>query len=1055
MCYRTDKGSIMAGAIRVLYVDDEPDLLEIGKLFLEQSGDFLVATAVSGPAALDLISREKFDAIISDYQMSGMDGIQFLTEVRARFGVVPFILFTGRGREEVVIEALNKGADFYLQKGGEPGAQFAELSNQVRHAVTWRQVEESLVESEKRHPHVVDVVEDQTEFICRFLPDGIHVFVNDAYCLYFGMDRKNVIGSRFRPRIPPEDRENVARLIASLTPENPLGTIDQRIIMQDGSIRWQRWVDRAIFHADGSLKEYQSVSRDITDWKESVEALRESELKYRDIFENSVIGLFQTAPGGRLINVNGALARMYGFTDAAEMLTTNPDVGTPPYANPEDRQEVLRILSEKGIIENYEALHLKKDGTRFWVSITSRALRGADGVLRLYEGTIIDISYRKRAEEALMESERSYRGLFETVRHAIFILEQGGEFLDVNKGAETMYGYIQEEFQGKTPEFLSAPGKNDLAVVTEYIRKAFAGEPQQFEFFGCTKNKETIPTDFRLCRGTYFGKDVVIATGTDITGCKQAEENLAATLKRTLAQKAALSRISFSPYLFSGDLYSLSARLTEISSGVLGVARASVWLFNHNGDELQCIDLYEVLYDRHSYDDELKRHEYVTEFDALSEALSVNADDPFTDPRMAGYVDGYLKSNRITSKLDAMIRVSGQNLGILCFEHVDRPHHWESDEIAFACQLADQVAITLLNRDRRRAEEALRNSEIKYRALFDNSSDAILIHDMAGRIKDVNEVLCKRLGYSREEMLRMSPKDFDSPEYAVLVPERIRQVMTKKHQIFETCNIGKDGTRIPTEINVRIIEYEGSQACISVGRDITDRKVAEESLREANRKLALLSSITRHDINNQLVVLQGYLALLETTQPDISSSTYLQNVLVAANRISAMIRFTKEYEDIGVHAPAWYNCRTLVDTAAKDVPLGKVVLNNGFPAGAELFADPLVVKVFYNLIDNAVRYGGKIETLWFSAKKVGDGQVLVCEDDGVGVAAFEKEVIFERGFGRNTGMGLFLSREILAITGITINETGEPGKGARFEITVPKGTCRMNAGTNEVHGIRP
>ena len=132
-----------------------------------------------------------------------------------------------------------------------------------------------------------------------------------------------------------------------------------------------------------------------------------------------------------------------------------------------------------------------------------------------------------------------------------------------------------------------------------------------------------------------------------------------------------------------------------------------------------------------------------------------------------------------------------------------------------------------------------------------------------------------------------------------------------------------------------------------------------------------------------------------------------------------------------------------MDTTLKQVLLGKVMVKNDLPAAAEVFADPLVVRVFYNLMDNAVRYGGKITSIRFSALESGEAHLIVCEDDGDGIVAAEKEKIFGRGFGKNTGLGLALSREILDITGITIRETGEPGKGARFELTVPKGAWRM------------
>ena len=137
--------------ISVLYVDDEPGLLELSRLFLESTGEFHVATSTSAQEALADPAIRSYDAVISDYQMPGMDGIAFLKVVRERFGDIPFILFTGRGREEVVIEAINNGADFYVQKGGDPKAQFAELAHKVRQAVRRKRAEITLAEQEQRY----------------------------------------------------------------------------------------------------------------------------------------------------------------------------------------------------------------------------------------------------------------------------------------------------------------------------------------------------------------------------------------------------------------------------------------------------------------------------------------------------------------------------------------------------------------------------------------------------------------------------------------------------------------------------------------------------------------------------------------------------------------------------------------------------------------------------------------------------------------------------------------------------------------------------------------
>ena len=121
--------------ISALYIDDEPALLDLGKIFLERAGDIQIDTALSAPEALVKIRSTQYDVIISDYQMPVMDGIALLKIIRSEYPDLPFIIFTGKGREDVVIEALNSGADHYIQKGGAPKAQFAELNHTIRRAV--------------------------------------------------------------------------------------------------------------------------------------------------------------------------------------------------------------------------------------------------------------------------------------------------------------------------------------------------------------------------------------------------------------------------------------------------------------------------------------------------------------------------------------------------------------------------------------------------------------------------------------------------------------------------------------------------------------------------------------------------------------------------------------------------------------------------------------------------------------------------------------------------------------------------------------------------------
>jgi PAS domain S-box-containing protein len=340
----------------------------------------------------------------------------------------------------------------------------------------------------------------------------------------------------------------------------------------------------------------------------------------------------------------------------------------------------------------------------------------------------------------------------------------------------------------------------------------------------------------------------------------------------------------------------------------------------------------------------------------------------------------------------------------------------------------------------------LRETMERYRAIVDSAAEGILlVSSETGTIVEANPASIQMLGYTGEELTGMSVGDIiGSPsgqdgawEVFVFGPEGW------SGEVRLRC---RDNSLRDADLASRIIHRGGAPvlSCMVV-HDITDRKRAEKAILQANKKLNLLSGITRHDINNQLLALQGYLSMLELKRSDPAFTEYFQKAMTAADRISAMIRFTKEYQSIGLNAPAWQDCRTLVENAAKQSLAGNIMLKNDIPAKTEVFADPLIVKVFYNLMDNAVRYGGKITTIRFSVQEPGHDPRIICEDDGDGIPAESKEQIFNRGFGKNTGLGLALSREILDITGITIRETGEPGKGARFEILVPDGSFRAQA----------
>ena len=345
--------------------------------------------------------------------------------------------------------------------------------------------------------------------------------------------------------------------------------------------------------------------------------------------------------------------------------------------------------------------------------------------------------------------------------------------------------------------------------------------------------------------------------------------------------------------------------------------------------------------------------------------------------------------------------------------------------------------------ERKQAEEALRESEEKYRTIIENMQDLFYRTDLDGVITMISPSGAALTGYgSPEEMIGVAIQDLyaDPPgREKFLAALRVNGAISGYPQVLKM----KDGTLKRVTVSSHFFtDAEGSvQGVEGIIHDVTDLHQAEQALLQANRQLNLMSSITRHDILNQLTVLLGNLSFAQEEAPGGPLSAYLEKMSIAAETIHRQIEFTRDYQDLGVRGPEWQR----ISDAIRAATAGGLPITDETD-GLAIYADPMLVKVFSNLMDNTVRHGESATRVRVRYRPEENGDLtLVWEDNGVGVPAGEKERIFNRGFGKNTGFGLFLIREILAITGITIAERGEPGTGARFEMRVPSRAFRFDS----------
>jgi len=345
-------------------------------------------------------------------------------------------------------------------------------------------------------------------------------------------------------------------------------------------------------------------------------------------------------------------------------------------------------------------------------------------------------------------------------------------------------------------------------------------------------------------------------------------------------------------------------------------------------------------------------------------------------------------------------------------------------------------------------EKDLQKSEEKFRNLVEDINNILVTFTPDGIVTYINPYGERFFGYTTEELVgryligTILPEDPENPEDLKQFVYELGK-NPEKFKPHENTSLKKSGEKVWILWANRAIRDDNGTviSVISVGSDITERRKLEGAIQEANNKLNLLSSITRHDLLNTMTSLIGFLHMINENPDEKQSFVYRKRMGTTLIKMRNQIEFTRDYQDIGVKKPGWHDISTLFNRATNIFREAPVRFSCEI-AGMEIYGDNMLEKAFFNLVENSMRHGMNVSHISLQMEHENGGVVLVYSDDGIGIADDEKEMIFEKGFGKNTGLGMFLVREILHITNISIRETGKTGSGVRFEINVPDGMWR-------------
>jgi PAS domain S-box-containing protein len=718
----------------------------------------------------------------------------------------------------------------------------------------------------------------------------------------------------------PDSREKCTEYHSQVESEKTRFDYEYRITrINDGAERWVHGLGEIEYDNQKTPVRRLGIIQDITERKQAEEQLWLTQVTMDHLSE----AIFWVDPTARFLYVNDAACRLLGYSKEELLSLSVPDINPnfPVEAWPAHWASLKQRESF-----TFESTQRTKEGAILQTEVTMNYLQ-VDG--KEYNCAIMrDITERKRAEEALRESEVRYRLLTEATFDGIAIHDQG-IMIEVNSGLEKMFGYGPGELIGKHVLDLVADESREMAMAN--MRQGVSGP---YESVGRRKDGSTFYGEVVVKSHRYWGREVRLVAGRDITERKRVEEESQERAEETLRLQIALldlARLDDTDLAFD----EIVPHVTKIVAETLGVERVSVWLLSTDQTELVCENLYERSRAVHSAGNRLTMSHYPCYSAALMDGLIVAANDARSDPRTSEFADGYLLPLGITSMMDVSIRRQGQLIGVVCCEHVGLRREWSQEVQGFAIAVGQTVVRMKESAERERAEGRLRRTQYA----VDQATDYIFVIGHDGYFLDVNESACRRLGYTKQELLTKSVMDID-PDFPPAVWTTFWDEFKQSKLLrFETRHRSKSGEIYPVEVVANYILHEGRELDYAFVRDITERKKSEAALQvfqDQIRQMQKMEAIGQmaggiaHDFNNILTAILGNAKMACTkVASDHPSQSNLRRIIEAGDRASHLVQQILTYS----HKQAF--SRTVL-ALSPVVNEALVLLRATFPGGIEL-----------------------------------------------------------------------------------------------------------------------